>query len=324
MLALQLALAGAACGGGSVVDVPASPGALNRAVDAVAAAASPAARGGPGGNPNPVTLRLAAGRHQLLRPLELSPAHSGLAFVGSPEGASVISGGIEIDPAAWKPFAAAACKGCGQVMRAPLPAGTKYSRQLYVGGVRANWTTALFPQEGATVTATGYAVPAAAGLNWSHNKGGLVEMVYRGTKSSGAQWTESRTPVQSYGPGLLPGHHHITMAAAGFAAGRNKAYNQHLGLPEYYQNAFELLGAARGGRPGDFYLDLPLGGGGGGGGGFVYFVTAADTVATSATAAPLIKAVLPQLELLVNATAGTAGLSWTDVTFAEATWLLPR
>ena len=70
-------------------------------------------------------------------------------------------------------------------------------------------------------------------------------MVYRGTHSSGAQWTESRTPATAFAAkGLLPGHSHIKMAAAGFAAGRNKAYNQHLGLPEYYQNVWELLGDA--------------------------------------------------------------------------------
>ena len=35
---------------------------------------------------------------------------------------------------------------------------------------------ALFPQAGATLSPTGYSVPAAAGLNWSHNGGARVEI----------------------------------------------------------------------------------------------------------------------------------------------------
>jgi len=91
-------------------------------------------------------------------------------------------------------------------------------------------------------------VPPSAGLNWTHNGGKGVEMVYRGTGSSGAQWTESRVPVAAYNTAAGA----ITMAAAGFAAGKNKAYGQHLNLPEYYQNVFELLGDASLGRPGDW------------------------------------------------------------------------
>ena len=78
------------------------------------------------------------------------------------------------------------------------------------------------------------------------------------------------------------------------------------------QNVFEMLGHAHYGRAGDFYLDLDPAGKG-----FVYFVT------TTAGAAAPIKAVLPQLELLVSANPGTTDLTWTDVTFAEATWLAP-
>jgi hypothetical protein len=36
-----------------------------------------------------------------------------------------------------------------------------------------------------------------------------------------------------------------------------------------------------------------------------------------------LHAVLPQLELLVHVQPGVSGLSWSNVTFAEATWLLP-
>ena len=38
---------------------------------------------------------------------------------------------------------------------------------------------------------------------------------------------------------------------------------------------------------------------------------------------PPIHAVLPQLELLVHGTAGVKDISWSDVTFSDATWLLP-
>jgi hypothetical protein len=63
------------------------------------------------------------------------------------------------------------------------------------------------------------------------------------------------------------------MATAGFKAGRNKPYGQHLNLPEYYQNAFELLGNADGGKPGDWYMDLEGSDADGSSPGFLYFVT---------------------------------------------------
>ena len=148
----------------SVIDVPARPGELNRAVEAMLTAESEAPTS------STTTLRLAAGRHQvsmcarararacvrvshfslslslissykkkpnrrgeqLLRPLDLHAAHSGLRFEGASSGASVISGGLEIPPASWAVFAPAKCPGCGSVMRAPLAAGTNYSRQLYL------------------------------------------------------------------------------------------------------------------------------------------------------------------------------------------------
>jgi|EP01047_Picozoa_sp_COSAG01_P064960 hypothetical protein len=280
----------------AVFDVPATPGALNEAVDVHALA-----------SPGPHTLRLAPGRHRLLRPLKLSAVHSGLHFHGSAEGSSIISGGLEIPPNSWMKFAPAACGGCGAIMRAPLAAGTNYSRQLYVDDVRANWTMALFP-ENASTTLTGYSLRKGS-VNWKHNGGAKIEMVYRGTKSSGAQWTESRTPVIAVRDTLLGTH--ITMATDGFQAGIHKAYNQHLRIPEYVQNVYEMLGDAEHGRAGDFYLDLDANGKG-----FLYFVTEADSSTP-------IKAVLPQLELLVDASPGTKNLQWSGVTFAEATWLIP-
>lgn len=77
---------------------------------------------------------------------------------------------------------------------------------------------------------------------------------------------------------------------------------------------FELLGAAEGGRPGDWYLDLDEESGKGG---FVYYVTAEAEVGHP------IKAILPQLELLVHGKPGMANVMWTDVTFSDATWLAP-
>jgi hypothetical protein len=124
-----------------------------------------------------------------------------------------------------------------------------------------------------------YTVPPHS-VDWIHNGGARVEMVYRGTGSSGAQWTESRTPATAYTPSTGS----ITMASLGFIAGLHKPYNQALKLPEYYQNAFELLGDGADGKPGDWYLDIPGQSGSGwrselprwgaDGGGFVYYVTA--------------------------------------------------
>ena len=241
MLLLPFTAAPSSLASGEVIDVPARPGALNSAVEAMAADGDAVRRS------RSTTLRLAPGRHQLLRPLDLHAAHSGLRFEGATSGGeSVISGGLEIPPSSWSIFAPAKCAGCGSVMRASLAPGTNYSRQLYVNGVRANWTMGLFPQQGAKITATGYSVPSGT-FDWKHNAGAKIEMVYRGTHSSGAQWTESRVPATGYDSATG----HITMAAAGFAAGNNKAYNQHLTLPEYFQNVFELLGAT-GGKPGDW------------------------------------------------------------------------
>ena len=39
-------------------------------------------------------------------------------------------------------------------------------------------------------------------FDWKHNGGAKIEMVYRGTHSSGAQWTESRVPATGFDPGL--------------------------------------------------------------------------------------------------------------------------
>ena len=99
----------------------------------------------------------------------LTQVHNGLRIEG--QGESTVSGGHLINRDSWIFFAVASCKGCGSVMRAPLPSGTKYSRQLYVNGVRANWTQQLFPLEGAAITATGYSVPGLNFRNWKHNGG---------------------------------------------------------------------------------------------------------------------------------------------------------
>jgi hypothetical protein len=146
-----------------VVDVPAVRGALNHAIDQFTTARAGMRGGGGGGgggggwlDARATTLRLAEGRHELTAPLVLTAAHSGLSIVGAPGAKSVVSGGVAIDPAAWETVGAAACGGCGEVVRAALPAGTNYSRQFYVDGVRANWTSAMFPTAGASVTATGW------------------------------------------------------------------------------------------------------------------------------------------------------------------------
>ena len=104
------------------------------------------------------------------------------------------------------------------------------------------------------------------------------------------------------------------MAAAGFAAGRHKAYNQLLGLPEYYQNVFELLGDVEHGKPGDFYLDLDQAGKG-----FVYYVTAAPAAATMGGAADApIHAVLPQVRKTPIQAGPEAGPTSAFCSFAPA------
>ena len=144
---------------------------------------------------------------------------SGLTVHGSsdPDTPSIISGGIEIAPDAWTTVRPAACAGCQSIVKATLQPDTNFSRQLFVNQTRANWTSALFPSSASEMTATGYHVTAASGgsspvRNLTHNGGKGVEMVYRGTGSAGAQWTESRTPVQSVN--VSTGM--ITMAVSGY------------------------------------------------------------------------------------------------------------
>ena len=141
---------------------------------------------------NAVVVHLEPGTHFIRSALELGPSDSGVRYVGV-NGSATISGGIEVT--GWQDAGPANCSGCTRVWKASLPPTATASRHLFVNGVRANRTFELFTGASTTkITADGYsmAVPAS----WHRNPAGSnIEMVYRGTHSAGAQWTESRCPV---------------------------------------------------------------------------------------------------------------------------------
>jgi hypothetical protein len=96
------------------------------------------------------------------------------------------------------------------------------------------------------------------------------------------QWAETRVPVAS-----IEGGSTFVMLQPAYSHSNN---NGNL-LPCFLENAFELLGDAEHGKPGDYYLDTKPGGGGGGATA-VYFVGPTTPQRT----------VLPQSQGLVVAT----------------------
>jgi hypothetical protein len=94
------------------------------------------------GLPGPVTVRLADGRHELERTLELGPADSGLSVVAVEGATPVVSGGRRL--MGWKPDANR--PGVWQVTLDEVKSGSWYFHQLFVNGERA--VRARTPNEG--------------------------------------------------------------------------------------------------------------------------------------------------------------------------------
>ena len=165
------------------------------------------------------------GTCRLSRPMALSHADSGTRWVGS--AGAAISGGIALADAGWKKHGNASCAGCGSVWTYALPSGIGPSRQLYLGGVRANRTVMPFPQDGARKSAAGVHSPLAGAMTsprWQ--AGGGIELIHRGTHtcnySSSIQWAETRVPVQ--GTGASCGHWHEPKCDAGLFTMVEPAY----------------------------------------------------------------------------------------------------
>ena len=258
-------------------------------------AALAAARSRPPGTPATIEIR---GTCRVNAPVVLTgPLDDGLTIRAATSNVSSgISGGVDV-PGPWTVHAEAACKGCGKVWWSPLPPGARGSRQLYIGGVRANRTTMLFPQEDAVKAGAGFLSPLAA--QWTHNDGAGIEMLHRGTTScnmsSRHQWAESRVPVARTDPSSGGT---FVMAQPAFTLSNSMGN----GLPCLIENIFELLGDAVVGRQRDYYLDVPAG--------KVYVVSPQPPQAV----------VLPQSEGLLTLTNTSSvrlsGLALTDATYA--------
>eukprot|EP00729_Bicosta_minor_P006900 gene6901-7060_t len=227
-------------------------------------------------------------------PVALGPADSNLEIVGVGTVATPspgISGGVAI--AGWTIAEAAACKGC-HIYVAALPKDATNARQFYVDGVRANKTIMLFPQATATRTAVGFKTPLAS--TWTHNDGIGIEMLHRGTSScnysSRIQWAEHKLPVAS----ITGGEFVMVQPAWNHSNGTTL-------LPCYVENVFELLGDAKLGKVGDYYLDHKAG--------KVYYVSPT----------PPTNAVLPQSVGLMRMT-NVSDVTVSSLELKEATWLL--
>jgi hypothetical protein len=228
-----------------VADCATSP---TTALHAAVAAARKQQRAGGGGATATVQIE---GTCRLSRPIALSAADSGTRWVGSPTGAT-ISGGIALDDTGWRMQGQAACAGCGSIWAYTLPAGTGPSRQLYLDNVRANRTVMPFPHDGAYKSAAGVHSPLAGKLSspsvWQDGRG--IELIHRGTHtcnySSSIQWAETRVPVESTTASGL-----FKMVEPAYQHSNN---NRNL-LPCFLENALELVGHPKFGRPGDYFLN---------------------------------------------------------------------
>ena len=227
-------------------------------------------------------------------PLILGAEDGNADWVGVGEH-TAISGGIELATGSWSEHARAECAGCGSVWVAALNASFEDARQLYVDGVRANRTVMPFPQATATKHALGFDSPLAR--NFSHNRGAQIEMLHRGTHSCNyscnVQWAETRTPVR-----LIEGDTFVMLQPA-YSHSNN---NGNL-LPCFLENAFELLGDAVHGRPGDFFYDAEAGA--------IYVVGLV----------PPRRAILPQSKGLLVAN-NISDWTVSGLALQDATWLL--
>ncbi|MDE3149474.1 MAG: fibronectin type III domain-containing protein [Acidobacteriota bacterium] len=265
-----------------------------------------------------MTILLAGGTYRLTRPLALGPQDSNvygynLVFAAEPGQRPVISGGVRIS--GWKLFNAAK-----NIWSAPVPAGIKDSRQLYIDGVRATRTRGRLPVA-LTMTASGYTASDATMASWKHPS--ELEFVYTGGNSIWSErsvglgsWTQPRCPVagiegaiitmaqpcwnNSTRRVMLPSGERTANLVGPMSVGK---------FPTYVENAYELLG-----NPGQFYLDR----------------TASTIYYTPRPGEDLAKAdvELPVLESLIEAR-GTAAnpvhnIVFSGLQFSYATWLGPN
>ena len=125
-----------------VEPVDRAEGALQSAVDQVAAAAAVASAGGVDGRAPAATIHLAPGTHLLSRPLVLDARHAGTRFVG--HGGASVSGAVRIggppprdggrNTSGWVVVGKANCSGCSEIWRAASPKGVDSRQDIAAAG----------------------------------------------------------------------------------------------------------------------------------------------------------------------------------------------
>lgn len=252
------------------------------------------------------------GTYRLHEPLELSQRDSGISFSAIKGTRPVLSGAVRVG--GWVKIDAAR-----NLWRADAPKELMNSRQMYVNDARAARTRGRVPIA-LRITATGYIAADGAMASWKNPSD--IEFVYTGGNNIWSEhseglgsWTEPRCPIQSIS-GVT-----ITMAQPCWdnstkrvmlpsgARTANLVGPSSVGkLPEYVENAFELLGT-----PGQWYFDR--------GAREIYYVPRAGEDMRTADVE------IPVLETLVKAegsvTSPIQDIVFSGLQFSYATWLGP-
>jgi hypothetical protein len=241
-----------------------------------------------------VTLR--GGTYELAQPFALGPADSGsngyyVTYAAAAGEVPILSGGRRI--VHWKRFDERTNVWVTQMADPPR------TRQLFVGGVRANRARSADGVTGFTLLGTkGYTLADTAMSAWRNPSD--IEFVYR------VKWTEQRCDVED-----ISGNR-ISMKQPCFAnsADLNRRINNGTNIagPTYIENAFELLDEA-----GEWYLDRPAG--------HLYYIPRPGEDLSSAVV------VMPVLEGLLVGRGSPSNpihhLKFIGLTFAFSTWLGP-
>ena len=237
-----------------------------------------------------IVVYLHGGTYRLDAPFTLSPEDSGtngyeVVYEAYPGEAPLLSGGRNVY--GWTVHNAA--KG---IYRAPVPP-TLRTRQLYVGGKRAQRARGLFNAPGFQKSADGYTAPDTTLAGWAHpNDLEAVHLTY---------WKNFRcgvASVQGTAVAVAQPCWELSQLHQGFA----------MGVPTWFENAIELLDT-----PGEWYHDTHAD--------LLYYVPRAGENITTA------EVIAPALETLVSLE-GTLDEPVHDITlrgltFSHATWLQP-
>jgi F5/8 type C domain/Right handed beta helix region len=184
-------------------------------------------------------------------------------------------------------------QGSGGIWQASVPSGFD-TRQLYVNGVRASRASGADPAT-FTRTSTGYTMSNSTLSSWGNTSN--IEFVY------GVGWSQMRCGVAS-ASGTT-----VTMKQPCFANATLKQYGANADLPNYVENAKELLT-----QPDQWYLDKSTN--------TIYYMPRTGENLTTADVA------VPNLQTIVSGTgtetAPLTNLVMRGIGFEYGTWLAPN